>query len=135
MVAVPGSPLRLGATPTPDGVNFAVYSSVAVYGGSVSLVLLDENGGEERFPMWNEQDVWSCRVPGVRTAQRYGFRVDGPYAPEKGLRFDKNALLVDPYAHAMTPVGPRLLHGVVTDLAYDWGADAAPRRPWSQTVL
>jgi isoamylase len=137
MVSVPGSPFRLGAVPTPDGVNFAVFSSVGAYGGSVSLSLLHDDGGEERLPMWPEQDVWSCRVDGVKPGQRYGFRVDGPYAPDKGLRFDRNALLVDPYAHAMTPAGThqRALHGVVVDPAYDWGGDAPPRHPWCRTVL
>ena len=132
--STPGDPRHLGATLLPDGVNVAVYSSVAAYGGQVSLVLLDD-AGERTLPMWCEQDVWTARVPGVRAGQRYGFRVDGPYAPEKGLHFDPAVLLVDPYAHAMTPVRPRLLHGVVVDPAYDWGGDAPPRRPWSQTVL
>ncbi|EQD60754.1 glycosyl hydrolase (glycogen debranching) protein, partial [mine drainage metagenome] len=33
---------------------------------------------------------------------RYGFRADGPYNPEMGLRFNKNKLLIDPYSLALT---------------------------------
>jgi isoamylase len=137
----PGDPSRLGPTLTPDAANFAVFSSVAGYGGSVSLVLLDEDPGglaETVLPMWCEQDIWSCEVPGVGPGQRYGYRVDGPHDPARGLRFDPSALLVDPYARAMAPGDParrRSVHGVVVDTAYEWGDDRAPRRPWSETVL
>ena len=37
-------------------------------------------------------------VPGLKAGTRYGFRADGPYAPERGLWFDPEKLLVDPYA-------------------------------------
>ena len=37
-------------------------------------------------------------VPGLKEGTRYGFRADGDYAPERGLWFDPDKLLVDPYA-------------------------------------
>ena len=137
----PGDPRRLGATWDGAGTTFAVFSSVAAYGGSVTLILLDDvpSGGPERaVRMWCEQDVWTCRVPGVGPGQRYGYRVAGPDDPARGLWFDASVLLVDPYAYAMTPADPaqpRRMHAVVVDPAFDWGDDRPPRRPWSDTVL
>jgi len=134
----PGDPGVLGATPDAEGTNFAVYSSAGAYDGAVTLCLLDDRGGERRVPMWQERDVWSCHVAGVGPGQLYGYRASGPMDPARGLRFDASRLLLDPYARAMTPVDPaqpRLLRCVVVDGAYDWGADRAPGRPWSETVI
>ena len=134
----PGDRRTLGATWDGDGTSFAVFSSVAAAGGGVTLCLLDDSGAEQEVPMWAEQDVWSCWVPGVGPGRRYGYRVDGPYDPALGRRFDRGRLLVDPYARAMTAApggGPRDLVGLVTDPAYDWGDDRPPQVPWSETVL
>src|SRR5436309_723997 len=89
----PGDPRRLGAHSTPDGMCFAVYSSAGSYGGEVALCLLDEGGGEQRFAMWPDQDIWTCAVPGVGPGQRYGYRVSGPFDPTRGLLFDPGVLL------------------------------------------
>ncbi len=141
-MTVPGNPLRLGATWDATATNFAVFSSAAAYGGAVTLVLLDDapSGGitERSEPMWPDQDVWSCRVPGVGPGQRYGYRVSGPFDPSRGLRFDPSALLIDPYAYALTPADPaqpRRMHSVVIDPVFDWGDDRPPRRPWADTVV
>jgi glycogen operon protein len=140
----PGDPHRLGATWDGQGTNFAVFSSAAAYGGAVRLCLLDgdASGGasprEERVDMFVEYDVWHVYLPGVGPGQAYGYRASGPYDPGRGLRFDPQALLLDPYALAMTPVDPgrpRLVQGLVVDRAFDWGDDRPPRRPWRDTVL
>jgi isoamylase len=134
----PAGSHTLGATPGPDGTTFAVFSSAGAYGGNVTLCLLDDAGGERQLPMWPENDVWSCFVPGVRPGQLYGYRATGPFDPGRGLRFDGSALLLDPYAKAMTPVDParpRLLRSVVVDGAFDWGDDRPPARAWSDTIL
>ena len=46
-------------------------------------------------------DIWSIFVPDVGPGQLYHFQADGPFEPEKGLRFDGNARLIDPYAKAL----------------------------------
>ena len=75
----------LGASWHGSETHFAVYSSVAAYDGDVQLCLLDGRGGEERVPMAVEHDIWSVTLPGVGPGQRYGYRVDGPFAPDRGL--------------------------------------------------
>ncbi|MGF1662969.1 MAG: glycogen debranching protein GlgX [Kineosporiaceae bacterium] len=132
--AVPGDPTRPGAHADPDGTSFAVFSSAAAHGGHVELCLLDDDGGERRVPMVPEHDVWHVRVPGAGPGQRYGYRVSVATGAPRGA----GALLLDPYARAMTPApggGPRDLHGVVVDPAFDWGDDTPPRRAWADTVL
>jgi glycogen operon protein len=143
-------------------VNFALYSQHAV---GVELCLFDANGAEARVPVKARTDhVWHVYLPGAGPGQRYGWRVDGPYAPDEGARFNRNKLLVDPYARAIEgtvdvrgPVwayphdrGERDVDDlaldprddaafkprcVVTDDRFDWGDDRLPRVPWSDAVL
>lgn len=96
----PGYPLPLGASWDGQGVNFAVYSELA---SSVEVCLFDEFGVESaRIPLRDRTSfVWHGYVPDVGPGQLYGFRVNGPYEPEKGLRCNANCLLLDPYARAL----------------------------------
>ena len=48
-------------------------------------------------------------VPGLGAGQVYGLRAHGPWAPERGQRFNPHRLLLDPYARAVdrrVPTGP-----------------------------
>ena len=111
---LPGTPAPLGATSGPHGTNFAVSSE----GEQVTLCLFDADGAEERLALpERDGDVWHGLVPGVEPGQLYGFRVDGPYDPARGLRYNAAKLLLDPYARAIegeVRFGPELL-GHATD--------------------
>ena len=161
-LALPGDWSRLGAHVGPDGTSFAVWAPEAT---RVQVCLLDDDGREERLELTDQRHhVWHGRVPGVAAGQRYGFRVEGPWDPEHGLRFNPAKLLLDPYARAVTGTltydpavfghdrpslhspgddrrrderdsAPFVPTGVVVDDGFDWGDDAPPRVPWSQTVL
>jgi isoamylase len=155
---LPGSPYPLGATWDGTGVNFALYSE---NGAAVDLCLFDEAGEETRLRLTQRTAyVWHGYVPDLRPGQRYGYRVHGAYEPQKGLRFNPNVLLLDPYARAVDGVerweagcfayqlghpeqdlvasdqpalgAPR---GVVIDPAFDWEDDAAPRTPLARSVI
>ncbi|HEY6458902.1 MAG TPA: glycogen debranching protein GlgX, partial [Polyangiaceae bacterium] len=153
----PGVPYPLGATWDGDGVNFALYSEHAT---GVDVCLFDENGVERRIPLRERTAfVWHGYVPGERPGARYGFRVKGEYAPDKGLRFNENAVLLDPYAKAVSgPVdwekgafayvlaggddtkrndapilgAPRAL---VIDETFDWEGDRPPGHPLHKMVI
>src|ERR1041385_6593226 len=102
MHALPGSPYPLGATWDGDGVNFAVYSENA---SAIDLCLFDDDGSERRVPLTQRTaHVIHGYLGDVRPGQRYGFRAHGAYAPERGLRFNPNVLLLDPYARALDGV-------------------------------
>lgn len=93
----PGGP-RFGARVGKDGIRFAVWSGAAE---RVWLSLFDAEGEEEtqRLELGREPDgTFALTVPGLKAGARYGFRADGPYEPERGLWFDPEKLLVDPYA-------------------------------------
>jgi glycogen operon protein len=96
----PGRHAPLGATYDGQGVNFAVYSEHAT---GMELCLFDEQGIEqERLPLLEKtMHVWHGYVPGLQPGQRYGFRAHGPYDPARGLYFNPNKLLVDPYARSI----------------------------------
>ena len=93
-----GSPYPIGATPCEAGVNFSIFSAHAE---KVELCLFDESGLVEiiRISMTGFTDqIWHCFVENVDEGQLYGYRVYGPYEPERGHRFNPHKLLIDPYA-------------------------------------
>jgi glycogen operon protein len=97
-----GAHFPLGATLTPDGVNFALYSRHAA---DVFLLLFDEPAGEPTDVIrLTERDrfVWHAHVKGVSAGQLYGYKVRGDHRPESGLRFNEAKLLLDPYAKAVS---------------------------------
>ncbi|TPL82928.1 glycogen debranching protein GlgX [Mesorhizobium sp. B2-3-12] len=88
----------LGATITPEGIRFAAWSSSA---RRLWVSIFDEQGNRERdrLELKPEGDgVHALFVSGLVEGTRYGLRADGDYAPERGLWFDPDKLLVDPYA-------------------------------------
>ncbi|MEL6879912.1 MAG: glycogen debranching enzyme, partial [Cyanobacteria bacterium J06607_10] len=96
----PGRPHPLGATWQGEGTNFALFSENAT---AVILCLFDTAGRETRVPLSQVTNyVWHGFLPGIKPGQQYSFRVDGPYQPQKGHRFNVNKLLIDPYAKALT---------------------------------
>ncbi len=158
----PGQPAPLGATWDGEGTNFALFSGDAE---AVELCLFDERG-ERRVPVRaRENQVWHVYLPGVGPGQQYGYRVHGPYRPERGLRFNPHKLLLDPYARAIAgrlrlrdehfayPLshrGPERGEDLVLDTrdsapvtpkclvvdpSFDWQGDAPPRVPAHQTVI
>jgi isoamylase len=102
----PGCPLPLGAMERGGGVNFAVFSRNAT---RVRLELFDhpEDPAPARVVDLDSArnrtgDVWHVWVNGVGSGQFYGYRVDGPYAPGEGHRFNFSKLLLDPFATAIS---------------------------------
>ena len=97
-----GQPYPLGATWMGNGVNFAIFSEHA---SGVELCLIDSMADAKeyvRVPIKECTDqVWHVFLPDARPGQLYGFRVSGPYEPERGLRFNSSKLLLDPYAKAI----------------------------------
>lgn len=100
----PGKPIPFGATMVPGGANFSVYSSSAT---ACTLVLFDKGASQPRveipFPEdYRIGDVWSMVVFGLDYENiEYGYRMDGPFNPRTGDRFDSTKILSDPYAKAL----------------------------------
>ena len=152
--AMRGNSTPIGATVTADGVNFCVYSAHA---NAMELLLFgsaDDPEPEQVIgfdPALNKTyDFWHVFVPGLKAGQVYAFRADGLHAPERGLRFDREKLLIDPYGKAV--VGWKkydraaacksgdncstALRSVVVDSPdYDWQDDCSLRRPYADTVI
>jgi isoamylase len=148
----------LGATWDGAGVNFALFSENAT---GVELCLF-EGDRETRVTISEQTEhVWHIYLPEARPGVRYGYRVQGPWEPQAGHRFNAAKLLLDPYARAIDgavtwsdalfgyQVGhpdadlsldgrdsaPGMPKSVVVDTAFTWGNDRAPRIPWSQTII
>lgn len=101
----PGTPYPIGASWDGEGVNFALYSENA---DGVELCLFDEEHGAAEthriFLPEHSHQVWHGYIPGLKPGQLYGYRVHGPHDPSNGHRFNKNKLLIDPYAKAIAGV-------------------------------
>ncbi len=152
----PGRLYPLGATFDGQGTNFAVYSEVADH---IEVCLFSADGHERRLRLPEVTAfVHHGYVPGVGPGQRYGFRVSGPWDPNRGLWCNPAKLLVDPYAKAISGDlrwGPEVYgfdsgepgapdhrdsaafmpKAVVIDPAFDWGDDCAPDTPLHRTVV
>ena len=135
-----------GATALREGVNFTVCSLEAT---AVEL-LLYHRGEKEPYAVlpfpkhYRIGGVYSMIVFGLDIYDfEYAYRVDGPYAPEKGLIYDKTQPLLDPYARAVTGQSvwgeqPNQDHGyrarvVVND--FDWGDHVDPVRPIQDLII
>ena len=136
MAEIAGFPVRPGiydlngTTPLQNGVNFTIHTC----GGTSCELLLFHRAQEEPFAVlpfpeaYKIGDVYSMIVYGLNIDEfEYAYRVDGPYCPEKGLLFDKNKILLDPYAKAVA--GQRTwgirwdhtYHARVVKDRFDWG--------------
>ena len=142
------------ATVVDGGVNFSLFSRTA---SGVELLLFDREDDAipsravRIDPATNRTyHYWHVFVPGVRPGQIYGYRVEGPAAPERGLRFDSAKVLLDPYGRGV--VVPKnydreaakrpgdntatAMKSVVVDPgAYDWEGDMPLCRPAARTVI
>src|SRR5262252_2569238 len=97
-----GREYPLGATVVDGGVNFALYSRNA---SAVYLLLFDKlNNEPTEIIQLQDRDkfIWHAEVRGVEAGQLYGYKVQGEYRPEWGLRFNDAKLMLDPYAKAVT---------------------------------
>ncbi len=98
----PGHPYPLGASLRDGGVNFALFSKHAE---AVALLLFDDPAGDptDVIPLPRRtRYIWHAFVPGLGAGQLYGYKVDGPYDPRHGHRFNPHKLLIDPYAKALS---------------------------------
>jgi isoamylase len=97
-----GLPYPRGASWDDKGTNFAIFSAHAT---KVEVCIFDDKGEQElqrvELPECTDQ-IWHGCLPEVSPGTVYGYRVYGPYEPEKGHRFNPNKLLLDPYAVAYT---------------------------------
>lgn len=150
-----GVSFPLGATYQGKGVNFSIFSKNAT---GVTLLLFKEVNSREPFaeyrldPNTNKTDhYWHIFVEDLDVGTLYGFRVDGPWQPERGLRFDSSKVLLDPYAkithfpdNYLRQVAARHGHvntnqcikGAVVDLrGFDWQGTQPIKRSLQDTVI
>jgi glycogen operon protein len=161
-----GSPVPWGAHQRGDGVNFALFSRHATRvrlelyqnaDDSTATRIIDLDPVRHRTG-----DVWHVWVRGVPTSQLYGYRIEGPYQPEQGHRFNPNKLLLDPFTTAIASVEDWDFSAArgydssssLTDLSistvdnagatpkcvftqnlFDWETDSPPNHPASDMVI
>ena len=144
---------------TPDrhgGAHVALWAQGA---SSVDLCIFDEAGREERVRLTERVfNVFHKHLADLPAGTRYGFRVDGDWNPGVGHRWNRNKLLLDPYAKAIdgsfrlnraiyghignddlrqstSNSAPYVPRSVVVDDRFDWGDDQSPGTAWGDTVI
>jgi isoamylase len=161
-----GFPLPLGPRAFMDGVNFTIFSR---YARRVRLELFADCQDEKPArsidldPVRHRTgDIWHVWIKGITPGQAYAYRVDGPYEPAAGHRFNFNRLLLDPRATAITELPPwdfdaargyapdtvnsgsrpsNVDNGgltpkcIYTRVHFNWQNDQPLRLPWSKTVI
>jgi len=133
-----GQFLPLGAILDEDGCHFSVYSLGAY---RVDLCLFNQHEKEiARYSLEVKQgNMWSIFINQVKAGQLYGYRVFGDFQPEKGLLFNDNNLLIDPYARSLSRVqhsfkqaqsdddDSQIAKSIVVDDHFDWQGVSKPR--------
>ncbi|HEX9757558.1 MAG TPA: glycogen debranching protein GlgX [Nitrospiria bacterium] len=162
MRTIPGNPYPLGATWDGRGVNFALFSENATQVELCIFNSIEDKKEAHRIKMMEQTNrVWHVYLPEARPGWIYGYRVDGPYDPSQGHRFNPSKVLVDPYAKAIArrihwdesmfgyktgdpkedltrddrdnaPFAPLCS---VVDPAFTWGNDRPPKTPWHETII
>jgi glycogen operon protein len=149
-----GDSAPLGATLTREGVNFSLYSRSAL---AVELLFFDSADSDQPTRVISLDSFanrtyhyWHAFVPDARVGQIYGYRVTGPFDPERGLRFDRSKVLLDPYGRGITvprqysranASGPgdnassAMKSVVIGSHSYDWEGDRPLRHLSSRTIL
>ena len=162
-----GSPLPIGgAHKDGDGVNFVLFSRNAT-----GVRLEFYHNADDSSPIrvidldpvrHRTGDVWHVWVRGIPEGQLYGYRVQGPYLPEQGHRFNPDKLLLDPFARSIARIKDwdfSAAYGydssspladlsfsttdnarttpkcVFTSDHFDWGSDVPPKHSASDTVI
>ena len=92
----------LGSHLTHEGTNFAIWAPSATKVELCLIDVVDGNFVETRHDLGDRSGpIYHGYFQGIRAGQRYGFRVYGPWEPQKGWRFNPNKLLMDPNAHIL----------------------------------
>ena len=149
-----GKSAPLGATPSPGGVNFSLFSR---YASAVELLFFEAEDSKQparviRLDSFRNHTYhyWHVFVPGALPGQIYGYRVEGPLDPSTGQRFDPTKVLLDPYGRGVAvPVqysreaaigagdntAVAMKSVVIDSRAYNWESDTPLQRPSSQTIV
>ena len=164
----PGNPYPLGAFYDGHGINFAIYSE---YATKVQLCLFQKNENDDELIEYTRinikeqtHQIWHIYLPDFEPGLVYGYRIDGPYDPRNGHRFNVNKLLIDPYARALTGTlnwhdslfgynvndpssdkdltfsnldsAPYIPKCIVIDSNnFNWGSDSSPNIPLHDTII
>jgi glycogen operon protein len=153
----PGKSYPLGATYDGVGTNFSIFSEAAE---RVELCFFDEEGNETRVDLPEATGFcWHGYFRNMGPGQRYGFRVHGPWSPDKGNRCSPSKLLLDPYAKAIEgevrwnealftyrfkdlggppnehDSAPFMPKSVVINPFFGWGNDRSPSTPLHETII
>lgn len=158
----PGQPFPLGPTWDGNGVNFAIYSQHAT---SVQVCLfenIDATTASSVIDVTQRSGhIWHVYVQGIQPGQLYGYRIDGPYEPHNGHRFNHNKLLIDPNTKAIagtidwhdslfgyelnneeadlsfskTDSAPYIPKCVVVNQAFDWENDKPLNIPFHKSII
>ncbi|MFN2186112.1 MAG: glycogen debranching protein GlgX, partial [Anaerolineae bacterium] len=150
----PGKSFPLGATVSPPGVNFSLYSKSST---AAELLLFDRADDPQPSraialdPAENRTfHFWHVFVPDLKPGQLYGYRIHGPNDPQRGHRFDPDKVLLDPYGRAVSVPGSysreaasrpgdntaAAMKSVVADPGtYDWEGDAPLKHAFTRTVI
>ena len=142
----PGFFREFGAVAIPGGVNFTIHT----HGATSCELLLFHRKAEEPYaviPFPESYRIGFCYSMIVFDLDieefEYAYRLDGPYDEKKGLRFDKNKILLDPYARAVTGQSQwghvnNAQHGYrarVVQSNFDWGDQRHHSIPMEDLII
>jgi isoamylase len=149
-----GSSFRLGATVCPGGVNFSVFSKNATAVELLFFARADDPAAVRTIQLDPKKNktyhYWHVYVPDIQEGQIYGYRVHGPFEPERGMRFDREKVLLDPYGKAVVipeaynrllasepgdNTGSAMKSVVADTSSYDWEGDVPLKQHFGRAII
>ncbi len=137
---LPGRAFPIGSAVRQNGIRFAVFSRHAT---RVWLCIFEK--AEDEKPAYEIEydagrhrvgDVWSIYVEGLSEGTLYAYRMDGPYDPAHGHRYDKTKYLLDPYAKAIVgDVARGAAKSIAAGEKPDWVENIHPRVPFDDLII
>ncbi|MBI3119945.1 MAG: glycogen-debranching protein, partial [Candidatus Hydrogenedentes bacterium] len=140
LTVTPGRPYPMGPFVANSSVRFSIFSRHAT---RVWLDLFEHV--EDKLPVWEYEldamhhrtgDVWSIVVHHLREGAYFMYRMDGPFDPKAGHRYNPNVYLLDPYAKAFAgDIHAGTMKCIAVRDEVDWANDVRPHRPMQETVI
>lgn len=141
--------------------NHLLPYGAVIHDGGVQFVVFSRNATEMRLLLYNDVedlepseivhfdpskdrwgDIWSVFMPDLGPGQLYHFQASGPFDPARGMRFNAETRLIDPYAKSLAGTFQKSDDGivrppkcVVVDDFFDWAGDRHLRRDLAETVI
>lgn len=137
---MPGRPYPAGPSVCENGMRFTIFARNATRVWLALFANIDDLTPIQEFefdPIEHRTgDMWSIFVIGISEGVLYKYRMDGPFDPDAGHRYNPETYILDPYAKAFVgDIHDGTMKCVTAREPMDWENGSLPRIPMRETII